>query len=89
MTAYLAAKMPPIAVVEENQRRFLAYSRYSSRPATARGHADHLAARLRPWSGALPPLGVASPALPHFLSIQRVAVTQWQEAAAVYRSIIE
>lgn len=89
MTTYLAGRMPPIAVVEENQRRFLAYLRYSSRPATARGHADNLAARLRPWTGAFPPLGVPSDALPHFLAIQRVAVTEWQEAAAVYRSIIE
>jgi hypothetical protein len=87
MTAYLAAKVPPIAVVEENQRRFLAYLRYSSRPVTARGHADNLAVRLRPWSGALPPLMVPSAALSHFLAIQRAAVTQWHEAAAVYRSL--
>lgn len=89
MTTYLAGKMPPIAVVGENQRRFLAYLRYSSRPATARGHADNLAARLRPWTGAFPALGVPSDALPHFLAIQRVAVTEWQEAAGVYRSIVE
>lgn len=89
MTAYLAAKVPPIPVAEENQRRFLAYLRYSSRPATARSHADNLAVRLRPWTGAFPALGVPSNALPHFLAIQRVAVTEWQEAAAVYRSIIE
>ena len=89
MTAYLAARTPPIAVVEENQRRFLAYLRYCSRPTTARGHADNLAVRLRRWVGALPPLGVPSVPLPHFLSIQRVAVTQWQEAAAVYRSLGE
>lgn len=89
MTTYLAGKIPPIAVVEENQRRFLAYLRYSSRPGTARGHADNLAGRLRRWTGAYPPLGVRSDPLPHFLSIQRVAVTQWQEAAAVYRSIVK
>lgn len=89
MTAYLAARVPPISVVEEGQRRFLAYLRYSSRPATARSHADNISARLRPWTGAFPALGVPSDALPHFLAVQRVAVTEWQEAAAVYRSIIE
>lgn len=89
MTTYLAGRTPPIAVVEENQHRFLAYLRYCSTPATARGHADNLTARLRPWTGAFPALVVPSNALPHFLAIQRVAVTDWQEAAAVYRSIIE
>lgn len=87
MTAYLAAKVPPIPVSEENQRRFVAYLRYSATPSTAQGHAVNLATRLRPWTGPLPVLGVASNPLPHFLAIQRVAVTQWHEAAALYRSI--
>ena len=89
MTAYLAGRMPPITVHEENQRRFLAYLRYVSLPSTARGHADNLAARLRPWTGAFPALGAHSDARPHFLAIQRVAVTEWQEATETYRSIIE
>jgi hypothetical protein len=81
MTSYLAGKAPPVAVATENERRFLAYVRFNSRPTTAQGHADNLAARLAPWPGPPP----ADNQNVRFNTIQRIAVTEWHDAAGAYR----
>ncbi|WP_346534406.1 hypothetical protein [Micromonospora sp. DPT] len=81
MTAYLAGKVPPVAVPDELSRRFLTYARFNSRPSTARTLADNLAVRLRPWVGAPPPDNTNV----HFNTIQRLAVVEWHDAAAAYR----
>ncbi|MBM0259139.1 hypothetical protein [Micromonospora sp. 4G55] len=81
MTAYLAGKVPPVAVPDELSRRFLTYARFNSRPSTARTLADNLAVRLRPWVGAPPPDNTNV----HFNTIQRLAVAEWHDAAAAYR----
>lgn len=78
---YLATKVPPIPVVEEVQRRFLAYIRFNSKPETAMQHADNMSNELDKWPGASS--GNNLDAL--FNTIQRIAVTQWQEAAKAYR----
>jgi hypothetical protein len=83
MTAYLAAKMPPVAVTDENQRRYLAYIRFNSRPATAQGHADHLVARVKKWTAAVPPDNMNA----NFNAIQRLAIAQWHDRASAYRSV--
>ena len=89
MTAYLAAKVPPIP---SSRRTSGAFSRTcatrrvprprAATPTISRCGFVHGAERYRRWAS-------QAAALPHFLAIQRVAVTQWQEAAAVYRSTIE
>jgi hypothetical protein len=83
MVAYLASKVPSGAPADEKQRCFLAYVRFNSRPSTAKGHADNLAARVRPWPGAPPP-GNENVL---FNTLQRLAVTAWHEAAGVYRIV--
>jgi hypothetical protein len=82
MTAYLAAKVPAVAVTEENQRRFLTYIRFNSRPATAKGHADHLNDRVKKWSGAVPPDNMNA----NFNAVQRLAIAQWHDRAGAYRT---
>lgn len=81
MVAYLAAKVPPVPVTGELERRFLSYIRFNASPSGAQGHADNLAAELRRWPG--PPPGNNLNAL--FNTIQRIAVTQWHERAGIYR----
>jgi hypothetical protein len=81
MLAYLAAKTPPVPVLDEVAREYLAYVRFNASAATARTHADHLAARVKPWVGARP----GNNRNARYNTIQRLAVTQWHEAAGVYR----
>ena len=81
MTNHLSAQFPPTPVVEENQRRFLAYIRFNSTPATSKVHADNMSSELAKWVGANP--GNNRNAL--FNTIQRIAVAQWQEDSKVYR----
>jgi hypothetical protein len=81
MVAYLAAKVPPVPVLDELQRRYLAYARFNSKPETARVHADELSTRLKKWPGAQP----SNNRNVGFNTIQRIAVTQWHEAAGIYR----
>jgi hypothetical protein len=78
---YLGAQVPPVPVVEENQRRFLAYVRFNASPATARQHADNMSNELAAWVG--PPPGNNRNVL--FNTIQRIAVCQWQEQSRIYR----
>src|SRR5262249_38026884 len=54
MLAYLAAKAPPVPVLDEAAREYLAYVRFNASAATARTHADHLAERVKPWVGTRP-----------------------------------
>jgi hypothetical protein len=83
MEAYLAAKAPPVMVATENERRFLAYVRFNARPTTAQDHADNLATRLRRWAGPPPPNNENV----RFNTIQRIAVTEWHEAAGAFRQV--
>lgn len=81
MVTYLAANIPIIPIVEENQRRFLSYVRFNSSPQHAKEHADDIINELDKWSGASS--GDNRDAL--FNTIQRIAVSQWQEDSKVYR----
>jgi hypothetical protein len=81
MLAYLAAKVPPVPVADERQRRYLAYVRFNASAATARAHADALSTRLQPWVGAPP----ANNRDARYNTLQRIATTQWHEAAGIYR----
>ncbi len=81
MVNYLASQLPPVPVTEEIQRRFLAYIRFNSKPETARQHADNMNDELDKWPGASS--GDNLNAL--FNTIQRIAVSQWQEESKVYR----
>ena len=81
MLAYLAAKTPPVPVLDETAREYLAYVRFNASAATARTHADHLADRVKPWVGTRPTNNRNA----RYNTIQRLAVTQWHEAAGVYR----
>ena len=83
MVDHLAAKTPPVPVTEEQEleRRYLAYVRFNATPQRARVHADALSTRLRPWPGARP----SDRSDAGYNTIQRIAVTQWHEAAGVYR----
>ncbi|MFI0446902.1 hypothetical protein [Actinomadura sp. 6N118] len=81
MEAYLAGKVPPVPVADELQRRFLAYIRFNATFATACDNADHMDTRLKKWVGAQPPNNLNA----RFNTIQRIAVTQWHEAAGFYR----
>jgi hypothetical protein len=82
MIAYLVAQVPPVAVTEENQRRYLAYIRFNSRPATAKGHADHLLNRVKKWTAAIPADNMNA----NFNAVQRLAIAQWHDRAGAYRS---
>jgi len=79
MVAHLGAP----AGLTENERRFLSYVRFNSAPATARDHADHLATRMVPWVNPLPPGNQNA----LYNTIQRLAITQWHEAAGAYRTL--
>jgi hypothetical protein len=81
MVAHLAGKDPPVPVVDESQRRYLAYVRFNTRFETARTHADNLSARLQRWPGERPGHNRNA----EYNTIQRIAVTQWHEAAGIYR----
>ena len=81
MLAHLAGKTPPVDVTDEVARRYLAYIRFNTTPARARDHADHLSERLKPWSGP-PPFRNRDA---RYNTLQRLAVTQWHEAAGLYR----
>jgi hypothetical protein len=81
MVAYLAGKAPPVPVLDEIQRRYLAYVRFNASAATARDHADHVTARVKPWVGERPTNNRSA----RYNTLQRLAVTQWHEAAGVYR----
>lgn len=81
MVAYLAGKVPPVPVADESQRRYLSYVRFNASAATARAHADALSTRLQPWVGAPP----ANNRDARYNTLQRIATTQWHEAAGIYR----
>lgn len=81
LVTYLASQAPPVPVVEENQRRFLAYIRFNSSPESAREHADNMSVELSRWPGASSGDHLDA----RFNTIQRIAVTQWQEDSKVYR----
>ena len=81
MVAYLASKTPAVLVTDELVRRYLAYVRFNASASTSRRHADNMATRLARWPGVRPKNN--RDAL--YNTLQRLAVTQWHEAARVYR----
>ena len=81
MVAYLASKTPAVLVTDELVRRYLAYVRFNASASTSRRHADNMATRLARWRGVRPKNN--RDAL--YNTLQRLAVTQWHEAARVYR----
>lgn len=83
MVAHLAAKAPPVVVGDELARRFLAYARFNASSRTAKRLADELDVRLGPWAGAAP----ATNEVVLYNTIQRLAVTQWHDAAGAYRDV--
>jgi len=81
MAAYLAGQVPAVEVPMENQRRYLAYVRFNASLATAKRHADSLETRAIKWSGTRP----TDRRDAEYNTVQRLATTQWHEAAGIYR----
>jgi hypothetical protein len=81
MLAYLAGQVPAVEVREEVRRRYLAYVRFNASLATAKRHADSLATRATKWSGTRP----TNRRNAEYNTVQRIATTQWHEAAGIYR----
>lgn len=84
MTAYLAAKAPPVPVTDELTRRFLAYLRFNTSPARARTTADNLGAAVRAWTGPWPPDNLNA----RYNTLQRIAITAWEEESGAYREAL-
>jgi hypothetical protein len=84
MTAFCQALAPPhgpIPITSELQRRFLAYLRFNAKLASAQNPATNMPNTLKRF----PPPRPADNLNFLFNTIQRIAVTEWQEEAGVYR----